>query len=149
MALFDQINDDIKVAMKAREKDKLEALRGIKKVMLEAKTAIGGSDELSDGDVIKIISKLAKQGSDSAAVYKEQNREDLYETEMIQVAVFQKYLPAKISDEELTAVVKAIIAETGAASMKDMGKVMGLASKKLAGQADGKDISVKVRTLLQ
>jgi uncharacterized protein YqeY len=149
MALFDQINDDIKAAMKAREKDKLEALRGIKKVMLEAKTATGGSDELSDGDVIKIISKLAKQGSDSAAVYKEQNREDLYETEMIQVAVFQKYLPAKISDEELTAVVKAIIAETGAASMKDMGKVMGLASKKLAGQADGKDISVKVRTLLQ
>jgi uncharacterized protein YqeY len=149
MALFDQINDDIKVAMKAREKEKLEALRGIKKVMLEAKTAKGSSDELSDEDAIKIISKLAKQGSDSAAVYKEQNREDLYETEIIQVAVFEKYLPAKISDEELTAVVKAIIEETGAVSMKDMGKVMGLASKKLAGKADGKDISVKVRTLLQ
>jgi uncharacterized protein YqeY len=149
MALFDQINDDIKAAMKAREKEKLEALRGIKKVMLEAKTAKGSSDELSDEDAIKIISKLAKQGSDSAAVYKEQNREDLYETEIIQVAVFEKYLPAKISDEELTAVVKAIIEETGAVSMKDMGKVMGLASKKLAGKADGKDISVKVRTLLQ
>ena len=149
MALFDQINDDIKAAMKAREKEKLEALRGIKKVMLEAKTAKGGSDELSDEDAIKIISKLAKQGSDSAAIYKEQNREDLYETEMIQVAVFEKYLPAKISDEELTAVVKAIIEETGAASMKDMGKVMGIASKKLAGKADGKDVSVKVRSLLQ
>ena len=149
MALFDQINDDIKTAMKAREKDKLEALRGIKKVMLEAKTAKGGSDELSDEDAIKIISKLAKQGNDSAAIYKEQNREDLYETEMIQVAVFEKYLPAKISDEELTAVVKAIIEETGAASMKDMGKVMGIASKKLAGKADGKDVSVKVRSLLQ
>lgn len=149
MALFDQINDDIKTAMRAREKDKLEALRGIKKVMLEAKTAKGGSDELSDEDAIKIISKLAKQGNDSAAIYKEQNREDLYETEMIQVAVFEKYLPAKISDEELTALVKAIIEETGAASMKDMGKVMGIASKKLAGKADGKDVSVKVRSLLQ
>lgn len=149
MALFDQINDDIKTAMKAREKDKLEALRAIKKVMIEAKTAKGSSNELSDDDVIKIISKLAKQGNDSAVIYKEQNREDLYETEMIQVAVFEEYLPAKISDEELTAAVKAIIEETGASSMKDMGKVMGLASKKLAGQADGKDISVKVRALLQ
>lgn len=149
MALFDQINKDIKEAMKAREKEKLEALRAIKKVMLEAKTAKGGSDELSDEDAIKIISKLAKQGGDSAAVYKEQNRMDLYEAEIAQVAVFENYLPAKISDDELTAVVNSIIEETGAASMKDMGKVMGIASKRLAGQADGKDISVKVRTLLQ
>ena len=149
MALFDQINDDIKTAMKAREKEKLAALRNIKKVMLEAKSAKGASAEITDDDVLKIISKLAKQGNDSAEIYKQQNRDDLYEQEMIQVAVFEKYLPAKISDEELSAIVKSIIDEVGATSMKDMGKVMGIASRKLAGKADGKDISVKVRTLLQ
>ena len=149
MALFDQINSDITAAMKAREKVKLEALRNIKKVMLEAKSAKGASTEISDDDVLKIISKLAKQGNDSAEIYKQQNREDLYEVEMAQVAVFEKYLPAKMSDEDLSAVVKSIIDEVGATSMKDMGKVMGIASKKLVGRADGKDISVKVRTLLQ
>ncbi|NQU55365.1 MAG: GatB/YqeY domain-containing protein [Bacteroidetes bacterium] len=149
MALFDQINDDIKTAMKAREKEKLQALRNIKKVMLEAKTAASADAEISDEEALKIIAKLAKQGNDSAAIYKEQNREDLYEEEMVQVAVFEGYLPAKMSDEELTAAVKSIIGETGASSMKDMGKVMGMASKKLAGQADGKDISTKVRALLQ
>lgn len=149
MTLFDQINNDIKEAMKAREKEKLQALRNIKKVMIEAKAAKGADAEISDDEALKIISKLAKQGSDSAAIYKEQNREDLYEQEIVQVEVYEKYLPAKISDEELTAIVKSIIEETGAESMKDMGKVMGIASKKLAGQADGKDISVKVRSLLQ
>jgi uncharacterized protein YqeY len=149
MALFDQINDDIKAAMKAREKVKLEALRNIKKVMLEAKSAKGASTEITDDDVLKIISKLAKQGNDSAEIYKQQNRQDLYEVEMGQVAIFEKYLPAKISDEELSAIVKSIIDEVGATSMKDMGKVMGIASKKLTGKADGKDISVKVRMLLQ
>lgn len=149
MALFNQINDDIKTAMKNREKGKLQALRNIKKYLLEAKTAKSADAEVSDDEALKIISKLAKQGNDSAAIYKEQNREDLYEEEMVQVAVFEEYLPAKISDEELTAAVKSIIEETGASSMKDMGKVMGLASKKLAGTADGKDISTKVRSLLQ
>ncbi len=148
MAIFDQINDDIKAAMKAREKDKLEALRGIKKVMLEAKTAKGANAELNDEEALKIISKLAKQGSDSAKIYKEQGRDDLYEQEIAQVAVFEKYLPEKMADEDLEAAVKAIIAEVGATSMKDMGKVMGLASKKLAGQADGAAISLKVRALL-
>jgi uncharacterized protein YqeY len=148
MALFDQINNDIKGAMKAREKVKLEALRGIKKVMIEAKTAQGAGDELSDEEALKIISKLAKQGSDSAKIYKDQGREDLYEQEIAQVAIFENYLPAKMSDEDLTAAVKAIIEQVGANSMKDMGKVMGLASQKLAGQADGKDISVKVKALL-
>ena len=148
MALFDQINNDLKEAMKAREKEKLEALRGIKKVMLEAKTAAGASAELSDEEVLKIIAKLAKQGNDSATIFKEQGRMDLYEQEMFQVAIFENYLPAKLSDEELTAVVKSIIAQTGAGSMKDMGKVMGLATKQLAGQADGKDISAKVKELL-
>jgi uncharacterized protein YqeY len=134
--------------MKAREKEKLEALRGIKKVMLEAQTAKGAGDVLADDDALKIISKLAKQGSDSANIYKEQGREDLYEQEMNQVAIFESYLPAKMSDEDLTAAVKAVIEQVGASSMKDMGKVMGIASKKLAGQADGKDIADKVKALL-
>ena len=148
MVLFDQINDDLKAAMKAREKGKLEALRNIKKVMLEAKSAKGAGAELNDAEVIKIISKLAKQGSDSAKIYKEQGREDLFEQEMAQVAVFETYLPAKLSDEELTGIIKKIITETGASTMKDMGRVMGIASKKLAGKADGKDISEKVKKLL-
>jgi hypothetical protein len=148
MTLFEQINDDIKSAMKAREKEKLEALRGIKKVMLEAKTAKGAGTELSDDEAMKIISKLAKQGSDSAAIYKEQGRADLYEQEIAQVAIFEQYLPEKMSDEDLSAAVKAIIEEVGASSMKDMGKVMGIASQKLAGKADGAAISVKVKALL-
>ena len=149
MALFDQINDDIKTAMKAREKDRLQALRNIKKVMIEAKSAIGADAVLDDNAVLKIISKLAKQGNDSAAIYKEQNREDLYDLEMVQVSVFEEYLPAKLSDEELSSIVKTVIDEAGATSMKDMGKVMGIASKKLAGKADGRDISAKVKSLLQ
>ena len=148
MNLFDRISEDIKEAMKAREKEKLEALRGIKKVMLEAKAAAGVNNELSDTDYLKIISKLAKQGSDSAAIYKEQGRDDLYQTEINQVKVFESYLPAKMSDAELTENVKAIIAEVGATGMKDMGKVMGIASRKLAGLAEGKDISDKVKALL-
>lgn len=149
MELFDQINEDIKKAMLAREKERLEALRNIKKVMLEAKSAKGANAQLSDDEVLKIISKLAKMGSDSAAIYKEQNREDLFEQEMVQVAVYEKYLPEKISGEKLMAVVQEIIGEIGATSIKDMGKVMGIASKKLAGKADGKDISEVVKKLLQ
>lgn len=149
MTLFDKINDDLKAAMKAREKDKLQALRNIKKVLLEVKTSKGANAELNDDEVLKTISKLAKQGNDSATIYKQQNREDLYEQEMVQVAVFEQYLPAKLSDAELTQAINEIIKETGASSMKDMGKVMGIASKKLAGKADGKDISVKVRSILQ
>ncbi|MBL7967775.1 MAG: GatB/YqeY domain-containing protein [Prolixibacteraceae bacterium] len=148
MSLFDQISNDIATAMKAREKEKLEALRGIKKVMLEAKSAAGATGELSDQDVLKIIQKLAKQGNDSAAIYKEQGRVDLYQQEMFQVNVFESYLPQKISDAELTAAIQAIIAEVGATSIKEMGKVMGVASKKLAGLAEGKDISDKVKALL-
>lgn len=148
MTLFDQINNDLKEAMKAREKEKLEALRGIKKVILEAKSSKGAGSELSDEEILQIIAKLAKQGNDSAVIFKDQGRTDLYEQEVAQVAIFESYLPAKMSDEELTAAVQAIITETGANSMKDMGKVMGIATKKLAGQADGKDISAKVRSLL-
>lgn len=149
MTLSDKINDDLKEAMKSREKEKLEALRNIKKVIIEAKSAKGAGSELDDDEVLKIISRLAKQGIESAAIYQQQGRSDLYEQEMFQVGVFEKYLPAKLSDEELTGSIKAIIAELGATSMKDMGKVMGVASKKLAGLADGKDISGKVKDLLQ
>lgn len=148
MNLFDQISNDIKEAMKAREKEKLEALRGIKKVMLEAKSAAGATGELTDQDCLKIISKLAKQGNDSATIYKEQGRDDLYEQEIFQVKVFEAYLPVKMSDADLTAAIQAIISETGATGIKEMGKVMGIASKKLAGLADGKDISDKVKALL-
>lgn len=148
MGLFEQISSDIIVAMKARDKDRLEALRGIKKVMIEAKSAAGATGELSDQDCLKIIQKLSKQGIDSATIYKEQGRNDLYEQEMIQVRVFETYLPVKMSDSELTEAVQALISELGATSIKDMGKVMGLASKKLAGLADGKDISDKVKALL-
>jgi len=148
MSLFDLISSDIIVAMKAREKEKLEALRGIKKVMIEAKSAAGSTGELSDQESLKIIQKLAKQGTDSATIYKEQGRIDLYQQEIFQVKVFESYLPQKMSDVELAEAIQAIITETGATGMKDMGKVMGIASKKLAGLADGKDISDKVKALL-
>jgi hypothetical protein len=134
--------------MKAREKEKLEALRGIKKVMIEAKSAAGATGELTDQEVLKIIQKLAKQGTDSATIYKEQGRDSLYEQEMFQVKIFETYLPVKMSDAELTGAVQSIITEVGATSIKEMGKVMGIASKKLAGLADGKDISEKVKELL-
>lgn len=147
MSLFDQINADLTTAMKARDKEKTAALRNIKKVLIEAKTATTSHD-LDDTEVIKIIQKLAKQGTDSANLYKEQGREDLASDELVQVAVFEDYLPKKLSDDELTAAVKAIIEKSGASSIKEMGKVMGMASKELAGKADGKDIADKVKALL-
>lgn len=147
MSLFDQINDDLKTAMKARDKERTGALRNIKKVLIEAQTA-GGATELDDQDVVKIIQKLAKQGTDSATLYTEQGREDLAAEELAQVAVFENYLPKKLTDEELTAAVQEIIASSGASSIKEMGKVMGIASKQLAGKADGKDIADKVKALL-
>ena len=149
MTLSDKINDDLTAAMKAREKEKLEALRNIKKVIIEAKSSKGAGSELDDDEVLKIIAKLAKQGNESATIYKQQGRNDLYDEEMFQVVVFENYLPSKLSDEELTNTIKSIILESGATSIKDMGKVMGLASKKLAGLADGKVISGKVKELLQ
>ena len=149
MAIFDDVNNGIKEAMKAKDKVKLEALRNIKKVMLEAKTASGAGDDLSDADSLKLITKLAKQGKDSAAIYEQQGRNDLAEAELAQVAVFETFLPEMMSDEELLKTIKLIIEQTGASGMKDMGKVMGVATKELAGKADGKAISEKVRSLLQ
>lgn len=134
--------------MKAKDTVRLSALRNAKKYIIEAKTAGPEIAELPDADVVKIIAKLAKQGSDSAEIYRQQNRADLAEEELAQVAVMQEFLPRQLSPEELTEAVRAVIAEVGATSVKEMGKVMGVASKRLAGQADGKDISAKVRELL-
>ena len=133
MALFDQISEDIKSAMKARDKVRLETLRNIKKVFLEAKTAPGANDTLADADALKIISKLAKQGKETAATYTQAGRQDLADAELAQVEVLESYLPKQLSQEEIEAEVKKIIAEVGATSMKEMGKVMGTASKQLAG----------------
>ena len=148
MTLFEQVSKDIVAAMKAKDKVRLEALRNIKKYFIEAKTAPGANDTLSDDAALKILAKLAKQGRDTAALYREQNRPDLAEEEEGQAAVIEGYLPRALTAEELEAEVRAIIAETGAASPKDMGKVMGVASKRLAGKADGKAIAGLVKRLL-
>lgn len=148
MDIFEKVSKDIIAAMKAKDKMRLEALRNVKKHFIEAKTAPGANDTLDDATALKILSKLAKQGRDTAALYTEQGRPDLAEEETAQAAIIEEYLPKALSADELEAEVKAIIAETGASSMKDMGKVMGIASKKLAGRADGKAISVLVKQLL-
>ena len=146
--LFDQVSKDIVAAMKAKDKVRLEALRNNKKVFIEAKTAPGANDTLDDAAALKILQKLAKQGNDSAALYKGQNREDLAEAELAQVAVIESYLPKPMSSEEIENAVKDIISQTGASSIKEMGKVMGIASKQLAGKADGKTISEIVKKFL-
>ena len=148
MDLFDQISEDIKKAMLAKEKVRLEALRGIKKEFLEAKTAKGGDGTLSDEVATKILVKMAKQRRESAAIYTDQNRPELAENELAEVAVIEQYLPKQLSDEELTAELRKIIAEVGATDAKMMGKVMGVATKALAGRADGRAISAKVKELL-
>ena len=148
MEMFDRISNDIKEAMKAKDKVRLETLRNIKKVFLEAKTAPGANDTLTDDAAMKIMQKLVKQGKDSATLYTEQGRADLAEAEMAQVAVIETYLPKQMSAEELEAALKTIIAEVGAEGPKDMGKVMGTATKKLAGLAEGRAISAKVKELL-
>ena len=147
MALFDVISEDIKKAMIAKDKVALEALRGVKKEFLEAKTAKGASGDLADDAALKILQKMVKQRKESAQIFTEQNRPELAENELAEAAVIEKYLPAKLSDAELEAEIKAIIAEVGAKTAQEMGKVMGVATKKLAGKADGKDISAKVKAL--
>jgi uncharacterized protein YqeY len=148
MDLFDKVSEDIKNAMKAKDKVALETLRNVKKFFIEAKTAPGANDMLADADALKILQKLAKQGKDSADIYLQQNREDLADAELAQVKVIESYLPKQLSAEELEAALKEIIAEVGATDAKDMGKVMGVASKKLAGIAEGRAISAKVKELL-
>ncbi|MDD6892352.1 MAG: GatB/YqeY domain-containing protein [Bacteroidales bacterium] len=148
MALFEQISNDIKEAMKAKDKVRLETLRNIKKCFLEAKTAPGANDTLTDDAALKIMQKLVKQGKDSAAVYAGQGRADLAEAELAQVQVIETYLPQQLSAEELEIRLRDIIARVGATSAKEMGKVMGVASKELAGLAEGRAISAKVKELL-
>lgn len=148
MDLFDKISEDIKNAMKAKDRVALETLRNIKKVFLEAKTAPGANDTLTDEAATKIIAKLVKQGRDAADIYVQQGRQDLAEAELAQVKVMEGYLPKQLSVEELTAALKEIIAQVGATSPKEMGKVMGVASKQLAGKAEGRVISAKVKELL-
>lgn len=148
MNLFDTISEDIKKAMLAREKVRLEALRGVKKEFLEAKTAKGANGELSDEAAVKIMVKMVKQRKESAKIYEENNRPELAANELAEAAVIEGYLPKQLTDEQLTEAVKAIIASTSATSMKEMGKVMGIASKQLAGKAEGKAISDKVKQLL-
>lgn len=148
MNLFDQISEDIKAAMKARDHVRLEALRGVKKELLEAKTAKGAGDELPDAEALKILKKMVKQRRESAQIYVEQNRADLAETETAQADIIETYLPAAMTPEQLEAAIKAIIEKTGVTNIKEMGKVMGVASKELAGKADGKAISDCVKKLL-
>lgn len=148
MDLFEKVSEDIKNAMKAKDKVALETLRNVKKFFLEAKTAPGANDTLTDTDALKIMQKLVKQGKDSAMIYQQQGRQDLADTELAQVVVIEKYLPKQMSIEELEVELKVIIAQVGATSPKDMGKVMGIASKALAGKAEGRAISEAVKRLL-
>ena len=147
--LFEQISSDIVAAMKAKDKVRLLALRNVKKYFIEAKTAPGSNDELTDEAAMKVLAKLAKQGRDSAQLYLSQNRADLAEEEMKQVRVIEEYLPKQMEDDELRAALSEIIAEVGATTARDMGKVMGVATKRLAGKAEGRAISEMVKSLLQ
>lgn len=148
MNLFDKISEDIKKAMLAREKVRLEALRGAKKEFLEAKTAKGANGELSDDNATKILVKMVKQRKESARIYEENNRPELAANELAEAAVLEEYLPKQLSADELEAEIRVIITETGAAGPKDMGKVMGVASKRLAGKAEGRAISETVKNIL-
>lgn len=148
MTLFDQISEDIKKAMLAKDKVALDALRGIKKEFLEAKTAPGSDGELKDERALQILQKLVKQRKESADMYRGAGRAELADEEMAQCAVIQRYLPAMMSEEELATALQAIIAQVGASGPQDMGKVMGVATKQLAGKAEGRAISAKVKELL-
>jgi uncharacterized protein YqeY len=148
MSLSEKISSDLMNAMKAKDKVVLEAIRAAKTAFVLARSEKGADTVLTNEEELKIIQKLVKQRRESAAIYKEQNRPDLYEKEIIEADTLEKYLPARMSDEELTNIIKGIIASTGAKSLADMGKVMSLATKELAGKSDGKEISVKVKQLL-
>lgn len=148
MSLQTKVMDALKEAMKAKDTIALESLRAIKSAILLAKTEAGAAAELAEEEELKLLQKLVKQRKDSAALYAQQGRNDLAEPELAQVAVIEKFLPKQLSEAEVTEAVKAIIAEVGATSAKDMGKVMGVATKQLAGKTDGKVISSIVKSLL-
>lgn len=148
MNLFDKINEDIKAAMLAKEKEKLEALRSVKAAFLLAKTEKGASEVLPPDTEIKIVQKLVKQRKETAEIYQSQKRSDLAEKELFEASVIEQYLPKQMDIEELRTVLKGIIEKVGAKAPSDMGKVMGVASKELAGKADGKMISETVKNIL-
>ncbi len=148
MELEKQIQADMVAAMKAHETVRLAALRGIKAAILLAKTSEGGNGEVSDADIVKIIQKLVKQRKESAGIYTQQNRPELAENELAEASAMEVYLPKQLGEAEVEAELKAIIAEVGASKPSDMGKVMGVATKRLAGQADGRLISTIVKRLL-
>lgn len=146
--LFEQISKDIMEAMKAKDAVRRDTLRNVKKEFIEAKTAEGSNGELSDEAALKIIAKMVKKGEDAAEIFRQQNRQDLADEEMAQVNVLREYLPKALSVEEVKAKVQEIVAQVGATGPKDMGKVMGVASKALAGQSDGRTISTVVKEIL-
>ncbi len=146
--LFDKVSADIKTAMLARDKVALEALRGMKKEFLEAKTAKGGDGTMTDEVGVKIMQKMVKQRKESAQIYSEQNRPELAENELAEAAVIEKYLPVQMTNEELETAINAIITQVGANGLQDLGKVMGIATKQLAGKTEGKLISEKAKQLL-
>ncbi len=148
MSLQNEVMDAMKIAMKAKDSQALEALRAVKSALLLAQTETGSKEEVSEEVELKILQKQVKQRKDSAVIYTEQGREDLAGPELAQAAIIEQFLPAQLSEEEVAKVVDAIIAQTGAASMKDMGKVMGMANGQLAGKADGKTISTVVKARL-
>jgi len=148
MSLEQRITADMKTAMKAKDKVSLRGIRAIKAAVILKKTDGSGADGLTAEEEIKLVQKLVKQRQDSLDIYEKQGREDLAVTEREEIEVLQRYLPEQMGQEELEGIIKGIIAKTGAASMKDMGKVMGMASKQLAGKADGKTISAVVKGLL-
>lgn len=148
MSLFDTINNDIKEAMKAKEKEKLEALRAIKAAFLLAKTSKGGDGDISSDEELKIVQKLVKQRKDSAEIYKTNNRAELYEKEMNEISFIEAYLPAQLSEVEIEAGVREIVAKVGASGPQDMGKVMGAASKHFTGKADNKIVAQLVKSVL-
>ena len=148
MSRLNSLTDEIKAAMRAKDSLKLEALRAIKSAVLLAKTATAGDTDLTEEDEIKLLQKLVKQRKDSAVIFKEQNRDDLATPEEAQAEVIAQFLPEQLSQQEIEQIVDEIVAKTGAQGMKDMGKVMGMASKEMAGKADGKTISTIVKQKL-
>ena len=148
MNLFERINNDIKTAMKAKEKEKLEALRSVKAAFLMAKTEKGSNGELSEDAELKIIQKLVKQRKDSAEMYKTNNREELYAKEIAEAEIIAHYLPAQLNEVEIAVIIEGIVSDLGATGPQDMGKVMGVASKQLGGKAEGRVIAQKVKDIL-
>lgn len=148
MSFFDKISEDLKAAMKAQEKEKLEAIRAVKTAFIIAKADKGATAVLSEDEELKIMQKLVKQRKESADIYKSQNRDDLYKKEIYEAEVISEYLPKQLGEDDLIKILKEIISRVGAESPQDMGKVMGIATRELAGKADGKLIAARVKELL-